>query len=236
MIAHIINNIVAIHGIGAHPFHTWSYWDPVKRTARNWLRDDDMLPRDLPRACIMIFGYRSEWKGKRSSDLTFAEVSKRLLDSLARDRMVQNPHVITSQGYEDRSVVFVAHCVGGLVLVWILLTAYHDEMYDNKWLLLFISTLGIVFMGTPFRGGHGTLANGEILSTAQRQIDSLKDEKREAHTIKRILEILTPGNEILFSLMGDFLSSQNQLMPQMLCLYEIVFQCLENRQSEPRQG
>ena len=29
----------------------------------NWLEDDDMLPRRLPNACIMRFGYRSEWFG-----------------------------------------------------------------------------------------------------------------------------------------------------------------------------
>ncbi|PGH00206.1 hypothetical protein GX51_05903 [Blastomyces parvus] len=196
----------------------FSYSRPVE-TVRNWLRDDDMLPRDFPQARVMIFGYRSEWKGQRPSDVTSAEVAKRLLDSLARAR----------KGFEDRPVVFVAHCVGGLVLArelirtQSLLTAYHDEMHDNKWSRLFSSTLGIVFMGTPFRGAHGALANGKILSAAQRQIDSLKneDERREARTIKRILEILTPGNEILFSLMSDFLSIENQLMPQML-LKEIL--------------
>lgn len=77
-------------------------------------------------------------------------------------------------------------------------------------------------MGVPFRGAHGALANGQILSAAQRQIDSLENEneRREAHIIKRILEILRPGNEVLFSLMTDFLAIDHELMPQMVCCYE----------------
>lgn len=89
MVSHILKSIVAIHGIGAHPFHTWSYWDPNRKSIVNWLRDEDMLLTDLSPARVMIFGYRSEWKGQRPSDVTSAEVANRLLDSLARARKVR---------------------------------------------------------------------------------------------------------------------------------------------------
>ncbi|GIJ91447.1 hypothetical protein Asppvi_010412 [Aspergillus pseudoviridinutans] len=81
-------DIVAIHGVGAHPLHTWSYWDPVKKSVLNWLWDEHMLHSDLPQARIMIFGYRSEWKGRRPSDVSSTEIAKRFLQALARARKV----------------------------------------------------------------------------------------------------------------------------------------------------
>ncbi|KAL4874857.1 hypothetical protein BJY04DRAFT_202946 [Aspergillus karnatakaensis] len=171
-----------------------------------------MLHTDFPHARIMIFGYRSDWKGRQASDVTSAEVANRLLDSLRRAR----------KEFQHRPIIFVAHCVGGLVLARALVNAYNDELHCNRWRRIYSSTLGIVFMGTPFRGAHGALANGEIFASAQKQMERLDDEheRREALVTKRILEILAPGNEGLFSLMSDFMSIRIDLSPQMLCLYE----------------
>ncbi|GKZ78533.1 hypothetical protein AnigIFM56816_002206 [Aspergillus niger] len=184
-------DIVAIHGVGAHPLHTWSHWDPVRKTVLNWLWDENMLHSDLPQARIMIFGYRSEWKGRRPSDVSSTEIAKHFLQALARARKS-------------------------------LAMAYQDELHHNRYDRIFSSTVGVIFMGTPFRGAHGGLSNGEILAAADEQIRMLKDEdeRREAIIVKRILDILTPGNESLFNLLTNFLSIPDDLMPQLLCLYE----------------
>lgn len=137
--------------------------------------------------------------------------------------------------------MFVAHCVGGLIVAQVcsfnadissipvtlnnwqsLAMAYQDELHHNRYDRIFSSTVGVIFMGTPFRGAHGGLSNGEILAAADEQIRMLKDEdeRREAIIVKRILDILTPGNESLFNLLTNFLSIPDDLMPQLLCLYE----------------
>ncbi len=85
---------------------------------------------------------------------------------------------------------------------------------------MFSSTIGVVFLGTPFRGAHGALANGQILRAAQESIGTLnEDEKREAQIISRILEILEPGNEALLNILEDFLAIDHAL-PRMACFYE----------------
>ncbi|KAL8656066.1 MAG: hypothetical protein Q9210_000504 [Variospora velana] len=47
-----------------------------------------------------------------------------------------------------------------------------------------------------------------------------EDEKYEYQTMKRVLEILEPGNEALSNLLEDYLSIDAILMPSMCCFYE----------------
>ncbi|KAF1951069.1 hypothetical protein CC80DRAFT_509197 [Byssothecium circinans] len=198
-------DLVAIHGIGAHPLHTWTYWNPDTNTTVNWLKDGNMLHQDLPQTRIMVFGYRSDWKGNQALDVNVSEVAKQLLEYLTRAR----------KGLENRPIAFVAHCAGGLVLI-------RAELGEDKYRGIFSCTIGVIFLGTPFRGAHGALADGQILKAAQEKIDAMEneDEKYEAQTVKRILEILEPGNEALFNLLEDFLAIDHALMPSIICFYE----------------
>ena len=84
-------SLIAVHGIGAHPLHTWSYWNPDTHAVVNWLKDDDILRQNFSHARIMIFGYRSDWKGQKSSDVTVSDVAKRFCEALARARRVFSP-------------------------------------------------------------------------------------------------------------------------------------------------
>lgn len=85
------HGIVAIHGIGADMDNTWreSVDNPV-----NWLSDINMLPKDVPNARIMRFGYRSAWYGTSTSESgvprkTFvADVALGLLKQLQIQREV----------------------------------------------------------------------------------------------------------------------------------------------------
>ncbi|KAM3562115.1 hypothetical protein MY1884_002021 [Beauveria asiatica] len=51
-------DIVAIHGIGASPDKTWTGRGP-KGEEVNWLTNSGMLPKAVPTARIMRFGYES---------------------------------------------------------------------------------------------------------------------------------------------------------------------------------
>ncbi|KAK0707015.1 hypothetical protein B0T26DRAFT_482584 [Lasiosphaeria miniovina] len=101
-------DIVAIHGIGAHPDGTWTGRGPAEEKV-NWLTNSDMLPRAVPTARIMRFGYESSWfrsdkdepKKKFVSDV--AEMLLKQLELNRRDTI--------------RPVIFIVHSYGGLVLM-----------------------------------------------------------------------------------------------------------------------
>ena len=50
-------DIVAIHGLGGHPYHTWSSGSPPDE--KFWLRD--FLPQNLPGARVFTYGYDSSF-------------------------------------------------------------------------------------------------------------------------------------------------------------------------------
>lgn len=87
-------SIVAIHGIGAAPDHTWckrvSTGDDQgdKSQFVNWLQDDRMLPSIVPNACIMRYGYESSWYGEDALHTKVMDIARTLLRSLRRHRKV----------------------------------------------------------------------------------------------------------------------------------------------------
>ena len=86
-------SIVAVHGIGAHPDRTWTMQNRNGDWV-NWLTDTEMLPRNLPNARIMRFGYRSEWFGPVEAETKktlVPDVSEVLLTELKHCRDVSRP-------------------------------------------------------------------------------------------------------------------------------------------------
>ena len=66
-------SIVAIHGLGGHPFKTWAAGD------RMWLKD--FLPKEIPEARILTYGYNSGVAfNKSASDIS--DFSRDLLERL----------------------------------------------------------------------------------------------------------------------------------------------------------
>jgi hypothetical protein len=64
--------------MGAHPDTTWTAKrDDSEATSPyvNWLTDDNMLPKIVPNARIMGFGYKSQWFGDKSVDTSIVSVS-----------------------------------------------------------------------------------------------------------------------------------------------------------------
>lgn len=89
-------SVVAIHGIGAHPDDTWcknvDIGHPEERYV-NWLKDPHMLPKVLPQARIMRYGYASQWFGDDAIVVKTSTVAERLLRSLNRERRVHHTMV-----------------------------------------------------------------------------------------------------------------------------------------------
>lgn len=87
-------SIVAVHGLGAHPDHTWCQLrDETLDKSNpesyvNWLKDKRMLPRVVPHARIMRYGYHSDWVGDNITNATPRNISRALVADLADHRKV----------------------------------------------------------------------------------------------------------------------------------------------------
>ncbi|KAF2732461.1 hypothetical protein EJ04DRAFT_335557 [Polyplosphaeria fusca] len=178
-------DIVAVHGIGAHPDDTWCKNVGTAESPRwvNWLEAEDMLPAVAPSARIMRYGYQSQWFGEGAMRQRVSTVAERLLLALRRER----------EEYPFRPLLFIAHCFGGLVVLKALLDARREE---EEWPGIFNSTGGLLFFGTPFRGAEG-MSQMEMLEAARR-------EYKEDDVQPQILQILQPGNEFLQDLVDQF--------------------------------
>lgn len=196
-------DIVAVHGIGAHPDDSWCKNIGTADNPRwvNWLIDESMLPAVAPQARIMRYGYQSQWFGEGAMRQKASTVAQRLLLALRRRR----------QGIPFRPLLFVAHCFGGLVVLKALLEARHDE---REWTGIFASTTGLIFFGTPFRGAEG-MSHVEMLAAAQSEYepDDIQPE---------VLRILEPGNEFLQELVDGFCKTRVLAnSARVACFYEL---------------
>ncbi|KAJ4382592.1 hypothetical protein N0V86_001814 [Didymella sp. IMI 355093] len=81
-------DVVAVHGLGAHPDDSWckNAGTAEEPRWRNWLIEDDMLPAVAPNARIMRYGYESQWFGKEAMQQSASIVADRLLRALKRKR------------------------------------------------------------------------------------------------------------------------------------------------------
>jgi hypothetical protein len=107
-------SIVAVHGIGADPYYSW-----VTKQV-HWLENMEMLPRQLPMARIMSFGYESQWFGDNAIRISLSSVADDLLGDLQGARKVRVQHNILNltdcQRCLTRPLIFIGHCFGGLVI------------------------------------------------------------------------------------------------------------------------
>ena len=100
--------IVAVPGLGANPVFTWKSKNKI-----DWLRDSNMLPVKVTNARIMLFEYESQWFGRGSINQRLSSVADQLVQALYKQR---------SRGAK-RPIVFVCHCLGGIVVGKAMFTA-----------------------------------------------------------------------------------------------------------------
>ncbi|OWT42418.1 Pfs, NACHT, and Ankyrin domain protein [Pochonia chlamydosporia 170] len=128
-------DIVAVHGLGSDVDWSWTYKDGERQI--NWLRDPNMLPAKVPKSRIIVYSYESRWH---------ADAPKTRLQ-LCGEELVHSVHSFR-HSVPNRPLVFVGHSLGGNVILQALL--YANE--DDKYACLPKATVGLVFLGTPFRG------------------------------------------------------------------------------------
>jgi hypothetical protein len=87
---------VAIHGLNGDAFKTWTTteYDSRSNSAQiNWLSHPDLLPRYLPTARILTWGYNaniSSMKGKQTSSDRILQHAQTLVAQLSADREVSD--------------------------------------------------------------------------------------------------------------------------------------------------
>uniref|UniRef100_A0ACC2JMA8 Uncharacterized protein n=1 Tax=Lasiodiplodia mahajangana TaxID=1108764 RepID=A0ACC2JMA8_9PEZI len=128
-------DIVAVHGLGSNVDWSWTCQD--QQPPVHWLKDKKMLPNVVPRARIIAYNYESRWH---------ANAPKTRL-ALCGEELAKSLHSFRTDAPE-RPIIFIAHSLGGLVVLYALLHA--DRTENLKYLSM--STVGFAPLGTPFRG------------------------------------------------------------------------------------
>ncbi|KAK4896822.1 hypothetical protein LTR27_005419 [Elasticomyces elasticus] len=131
-------DVVAVHGLNpgdtrSHALATWT------KNEKLWLKD--FLPREVPTARIMIFAYNAN-VAFESSTAGVLEQADNLLNRLRHKRRRAK--------LDNRPIIFVAHSLGGIMVKRALIKARQDDLYAS----IQRATYGLVFFGTPHRGGE----------------------------------------------------------------------------------
>ncbi|KAF8526941.1 hypothetical protein BU17DRAFT_28331, partial [Hysterangium stoloniferum] len=127
--------IVAIHGLDGHREESFTADNGVL-----WLRD--LLPKALPSARILTYGYDARTHGENRSQQTFYDISVDFVVKLAAYRLFS--------GTDHRPLIFIAHSFGGIMLKNVTSLAHDGHFRSHK--AVETSTCGVIFMGTPHQG------------------------------------------------------------------------------------
>ncbi|KAK4194277.1 NACHT domain-containing protein, partial [Triangularia verruculosa] len=134
-------DIIAIHGLDTKSPDTW-VWQ-AKGVRVNWLEDAHMLPQRCPTARIFTCDWPADLLEQPDFiQKTIEEFARLLLAGISNRPAAPND----PPGKDDRPIVFIASCLGGIVLMKALVMA------TDEYLCVRQATRGIVFLATPFRG------------------------------------------------------------------------------------
>ncbi|KAK4459258.1 hypothetical protein QBC42DRAFT_232163 [Cladorrhinum samala] len=122
-------DLVLVHGLEGDPIETWTH--PESKV----LWATDLLPRDLPATRVLSFGYNADMYCNNS--IAGIRGNAEFLMSSLKARRSDDPH---------RPILFVAHCLGGLIVKQLLSFASQDPARHGA---ICSATKGILFFGTP---------------------------------------------------------------------------------------
>ncbi|KAK3346683.1 hypothetical protein B0T25DRAFT_283996 [Lasiosphaeria hispida] len=196
-------DIVLVHGLNGNPQKTWTAKNGVYWPA-------DLLPASLKNehANVLVYGYNadvySSKKDQSPSSNFVHHHAQNLVNSLTQYRK--------NEGTERHPIIWVAHSLGGIVLKRALLysndvRAHHQEDLRS----VFVSTFGIVFLGTPHNGSN-LAAWGRIL----QHMSDVVVPRRFFETEPVLLKTLKKDSETLQSINNHFLDIYQRFMIHMV--------------------
>lgn len=133
-------DIIAVHGFDTQAPETWT-WRGRDGKNINWLEHPEMLPKLARSEKARIL-----WCNWPADLLEHPDYVAKTIDEIAR-LLLQG--IVARGGRRDRPILFIASCLGGVVLMKALTMAKEEE---EEFANIGQSTKGIVFLATPFRG------------------------------------------------------------------------------------
>ncbi|KAH6849651.1 hypothetical protein B0I37DRAFT_396586 [Chaetomium sp. MPI-CAGE-AT-0009] len=131
-------DLVLVHGLDGDATKSWTWRDQSSEVF--WPRK--LLPNERPRTRVLSFGYNADMF-HNNTDATIRDSARSLLALLkAQRRKIADP--------ESRPIVFVGHCLGGLVIKQAMCFANSEGEYES----IASATKGIIFFGTPHGGAE----------------------------------------------------------------------------------
>jgi predicted alpha/beta hydrolase family esterase len=193
-------DIIALHGLDTKSPDTWIWESQEARV--NWLEDAQMLPGRFPTARI----FTCDWPADLFEQQGFIQ---KTIEEFARLLLAGIKGRPPATDGSDRPIVFVASCLGGIVLIKALDMASHEYLSVKK------ATRGIVFLATPFQG----TSFKDVAKWAEpglRAWASIRDKK-----VSGLLEKAKPTFE-LGELVRSFytLCRENDLVGHVFTFYE----------------
>lgn len=185
-------DIVLVHGLNGHPEKTW--------TAKNgvfW--PTDLLPASLKgaKARILVYGYNADVYAfgadrSASSDMIHQH-AQTLVSGLAMERL--------SEDCDENPIVWVVHSLRGILLKRALelsndLTSKSADPSRS----IYVSTYGIIFLGTPHTGADPA----KWASLLQGLADAIIP-KKVMDTEPHLVQTLKSNNEVLQNINLHFL-------------------------------
>ncbi|KAL2868909.1 uncharacterized protein BJX67DRAFT_379844 [Aspergillus lucknowensis] len=196
-------NIIAIHGLETTSPRTWEHHKGDPKI--NWLTDDTMLPAAMPKAQIWAYNWTANFYNK-SIEAPLHDHARHFLKEIKKEL-----------GPEPRPIIFVASCFGGLLLAKTLVEANEAKqdpgMDEGPYEYILRATVGILFLGTPFRGSSAA-------SIAQWQVSMGRVLGRESS--KGLVKSLNEHDEQLDEIRMKFtqLMRRPKLEMPIECVYE----------------
>ncbi|OAA54616.1 peptidase C14 [Cordyceps fumosorosea ARSEF 2679] len=144
--------IIAVPGLGAHPYHTWEARKikgsneaeyQIVQPARVHLLND-LLADEFPDARILNFAHDSNWLIDAPVKTT-EEIGKCLLKEIKANR--SSPHL---------PIIFIGHSLGGIIVKQALCGSDSRDIVD--------ATAGIIFLGAPHQGSSVSVAGAVLAS------------------------------------------------------------------------
>jgi hypothetical protein len=221
----LLDSIVAVHGLNGHAFKTWT----TEKTKKFWLKDTDLLPSNLKTARILTFGYNAAVAallGRTSSD-RILQHAQTLVAELVADREVSlkvsresgADYISQLEDASHRPIIFICHSLGGIVVKRVGHISFESSDFRRRTKRsqalaysasrtsklvqhlhsVFVSTYGILFLGTPHNGS----SKAGLASVGSRMINALTPSK-VVDTDSQLADALHEGSEVLQNITDMF--------------------------------
>ncbi|CAF9933215.1 MAG: hypothetical protein ALECFALPRED_005507 [Alectoria fallacina] len=163
---HIEVDIIAITGLAGHAFGSWS-----TATQRMWLRD--FLPRDIPQARILLYGYDSRIVNSQS---------RSILADFSSNFIVKFNAMRAQSLSENRPVIFIGHSLGCLMIKEVLIDL--GSYFDHRRASIRPTVRSVIFFGAPHRGLEITAMQSMVQGTPSE--DLIRELRMRSPTLERL--------------------------------------------------